>query len=123
LVQDAARIQAEYGLFDRILLDVPCSNTGVLRRRPDARWRWSTKRMKKLCETQAKLLEAALALLAPGGRIVYSTCSLEPEENRKQIALLRKAHPEVECVGVEERIPTRSQTDGAFACALERTAQ
>jgi 16S rRNA (cytosine967-C5)-methyltransferase len=123
LVQDNARILAEHGLFDRILLDVPCSNTGVLRRRPDARWRWTTKRMKKLCETQAKLLEAALALLAPGGRIVYSTCSLEPEENRKQIALLRKAHPEVECVGVEERIPTRSQTDGAFACALERTAQ
>lgn len=122
LVQDVARIQAEYGLFDRILLDVPCSNTGVLRRRPDARWRWTTKRMKKLCETQAKLLEAALTLLAPGGRIVYSTCSLEPEENRKQIALLRKAHPEVECVGVEERIPTRSQTDGAFACALERTS-
>jgi 16S rRNA (cytosine967-C5)-methyltransferase len=119
LIGDCARIQAEHGLFDRILLDVPCSNTGVLRRRPDARWRWTTKRMKRLCETQAKLLESAYTLLAPGGRIVYSTCSLEAEENRKQIALFRKAHPDIECIGVEERIPTRNKTDGAFACALE----
>lgn len=119
LIEDCARIKAEHGQFDRILLDVPCSNTGVLRRRPDARWRWTTKRMKNLCGTQAKLLESAYTLLAPGGRIVYSTCSLEPEENRKQIALFRKAHPDVECVGVEELIPTRHQTDGAFACALE----
>ena len=120
LADDPDGIRAAYGLFDRILLDVPCSNTGVLRRRPDARWRWTTKRMKKLCETQAKLLEAALTLLAPGGRIIYSTCSLEPEENRKQVTALRKAHPEIICTGVEERIPTRSQTDGVFACALER---
>ena len=123
LTDDTAAIRAEHGLFDRILLDAPCSNTGVLRRRPDARWRWTTKRMKKLCETQAKLLESALALLAPDGRIVYSTCSLEPEENRRQITALRKAHPEVICTGVEERIPTRSQTDGVFACALERAPQ
>ncbi len=108
--------------FDRILLDAPCSNTGVLRRRPDARWRWTAKRMKALAETQAKMLEACLALLAPGGRLVYSTCSLEPEENRRQISALRKAHPEVVCIGVEERIPTRSRTDGSFACALERQA-
>ena len=120
LADDTASLRETYGLFDRILLDVPCSNTGVLRRRPDARWRWTTKRMKGLCETQAKLLESALALLAPNGRIIYSTCSLEPEENRKQITAFRKAHPEVICTGVEERIPTRSQTDGVFACALER---
>ena len=109
-----------FGLFDRILIDAPCSNSGVLRRRPDARWRWTTKRMKKLAATQAVMLENALALLAPGGRLVYSTCSLEPEENRKQIAALRRTHPELACIAVEERIPTRSQTDGSFACALER---
>jgi len=110
-----------FGLFDRILIDAPCSNSGVLRRRPDARWRWTTKRMKQLAATQALMLENALALLAPGGRLVYSTCSLEPEENRQQITALRKAHPELECVAVEERIPTRSKTDGSFACAFERT--
>jgi 16S rRNA (cytosine967-C5)-methyltransferase len=109
-----------FGLFDRILIDAPCSNSGVLRRRPDARWRWTTKRMKKLAATQAIMLENALALLAPNGRIVYSTCSLEQEENRKQISALRRAHPEVVCTAVEERIPTRSKTDGSFACAIER---
>lgn len=111
-----------FGLFDRILIDAPCSNSGVLRRRPDARWRWTTKRMKKLAATQAVMLENALARLAPGGRLVYSTCSLEQEENRQQITALRKAHPELACVAVEERLPMRSQTDGAFACAFERQA-
>ena len=114
---------APFGPFDRILIDAPCSNTGVLRRRPDARWRWTTKRMKKLAETQAAMLESALSLLAPNGRLVYSTCSLEHEENRRQITVLRKAHPELACLAVEERVPTRSQTDGAFACALERTGE
>ena len=109
-----------FGLFDRILIDAPCSNSGVLRRRPDARWRWTTKRMKKLAATQAIMLENAIPLLAPNGRIVYSTCSLEPEENRKQVSALRRAHPEFACIAVEERIPTRTQTDGSFACALER---
>ena len=105
--------------FDRILLDAPCSNSGVLRRRPDARWRWTTRRMKQLAETQANMLENALTLLAPGGRLVYSTCSLEHEENRRQITVLRRAHPEIICSGVIEHIPTRSNMDGAFACALE----
>lgn len=122
LTGDPQELIARYGRFDRILIDAPCSNTGVLRRRPDARWRWTTKRMKALAETQAAMLEKALALLAPNGRLVYSTCSLEQEENRRQISALRKDHPEVVCAGVEERIPTRSQTDGAFACALERQA-
>ncbi len=123
LTENPQAALAPFGPFDRILLDAPCSNTGVLRRRPDARWRWTTKRMRALAETQARMLESCLALLAPGGRLVYSTCSLEHEENRRQITLLRNTHPDVACVGVEERIPTRSQTDGAFACALERQAQ
>lgn len=120
LTENPRAALASFGLFDRILLDAPCSNSGVLRRRPDARWRWTTKRMKSLAATQAAMLESALALLAPNGRLVYSTCSLEPEENRRQITVLREAHPGLACVGVEERIPTRSQTDGSFACAFER---
>ncbi len=119
LTKESKTVQESFGLFDRILLDAPCSNSGVLRRRPDARWRWTTKRMKQLASTQAQMLEQALTLLAPGGRLVYSTCSLEPEENRRQITLLRKKFPQFACIGVEERIPTRSQTDGAFACAFE----
>ena len=120
LTDETQNLREKIGVFDRILLDAPCSNTGVLRRRPDARWRWTAKRMKQLAAKQYQMLENLLPLLAPGGRLVYSTCSLEHEENRRQITLLRKAHPETTCVAVEERIPTRSHTDGAFACALER---
>jgi 16S rRNA (cytosine967-C5)-methyltransferase len=111
----------EAPLFDRILLDVPCSNTGVLRRRPDARWRFSVRRQQKLCETQQALLISMLTRLAPGGRLVYSTCSLEPEENQQQIARALAATPAVRLVATTERLPTRDQTDGAFAAALERT--
>ena len=67
--------------FDAILLDAPCSNTGVLSRRPDVRWRLREKDIAGAAEVQKRLLENAARLLKPGGRLVYSTCSLEPEEN------------------------------------------
>ena len=67
--------------FDRILLDVPCSNTGVLARRAEARWRFHGESLRTLIETQRKLLRVALTRLAPGGVLTYSTCSLEEEEN------------------------------------------
>jgi len=67
--------------FDAILVDAPCSNTGVLSRRPDVRWRLKEKDIAGAAAIQRKLLENAARLLKPGGRLVYSTCSLEPEEN------------------------------------------
>lgn len=67
--------------FDAVMLDAPCSNTGVLRHRVDARWRLQPGDPAAQAETQLKLLRAAAAFVAPGGRLVYSTCSLEPEEN------------------------------------------
>ncbi|MBI3855928.1 MAG: methyltransferase domain-containing protein [Planctomycetes bacterium] len=68
--------------FDAILIDAPCSNTGVLARRPDVRWRLKEKDIEGAAAIQRKLLGHAADLLRPGGRLVYSTCSLEPEENR-----------------------------------------
>ena len=68
--------------FDAILIDAPCSNTGVLARRPDVRWRLREKDIAGAAGLQKRLLENAARLLKPGGRLVYSTCSLEPEENR-----------------------------------------
>jgi 16S rRNA (cytosine967-C5)-methyltransferase len=67
--------------FDAILVDAPCSNTGVLSRRPDVRWRLKEKDIAGAVAIQRKLLENAARLVKPGGRVVYSTCSLEPEEN------------------------------------------
>ena len=73
------------GEFDAILLDVPCSNTGVLGKRPEARWRLRARDMAELAALQRRLLAFAASRLAPRGRLVYSTCSIEPEENRQVI--------------------------------------
>ena len=120
---DAAAPVAEGVIrFDRILLDVPCSNTGVLRRRPDARWRFVERRQQKLCAAQQALLANMLQRLAPGGRLVYSTCSLEPEENLRQVEQALANASGVRLEKIEERIPTRAGTDGAFAAAIVRTS-
>jgi len=104
--------------FDRILLDVPCTNTGVLRRRPDARWRFSTDSLRQACELQARLLETAAPLLRSGGRLVYSTCSLEPEENADQIDRFLERHPTFRLADHTFRLPPAGGTDGAYAAAL-----
>ncbi len=67
--------------FDRILVDAPCSNTGVMRRRVDLRWRIRPEEIERLRAAQLELLRQAAPRLKPGGTLVYSTCSLEPEEN------------------------------------------
>ena len=107
-------------VFDRVLVDAPCSNTGVLRRRPDARWRWNADHLKQLVGLQAQILDAAAPFVAPGGRLVYSTCSNEPEENGEQVAAFLSRHPDFAEVARRESLPFETGHDGAFACALER---
>lgn len=107
-------------LFDRVLVDAPCSNTGVIRRRPDARWRWNADHLAQLVALQKEILEAAAAHVKPGGRLVYSTCSNEPEENAEQIAAFLATHPDFKEVGRYESVPFETDHDGAFACALVR---
>jgi len=107
-------------LFDRILLDVPCTNTGVLRRRSDARWRFSVKGLTGLAVLQGKMLSNASGFLKPGGILVYSTCSLEPEEGEGLIAGWLTEHPGFTKAGSEMLFPPETQTDGAYACAISR---
>ena len=107
-------------LFDRVLVDAPCSNTGVIRRRPDARWRSNEDHLAQLVALQKEILEAAAAHVKPGGRLVYSTCSNEPEENAEQIAAFLAVHPDFKEVGRYESVPFETSHDGAFACALVR---
>ena len=107
-------------LFDRVLADVPCSNTGVLRRRPDARWTWTKEHLAELVKLQSEILVKAAAHVAPGGIIVYSTCSNEHEENEGQIESFLAANPGFEEVKRMVSVPFESGRDGAFACALRR---
>lgn len=105
--------------FDAILVDVPCSNTGVFGRRPDARWTWTPQKLTQLLQTQAALLHHLSGFVRPGGRLVYSTCSIEPEENEQQIAAFLKAHPEFTQGDCRKELPSEEH-DGAFACVLYR---
>jgi 16S rRNA (cytosine967-C5)-methyltransferase len=106
--------------FDGILLDVPCSNTGVIRRRPEARRRITSSSLRQLIDLQRRILDQALPLLAPGGRLVYSTCSLENEENEGQIEAALARHPQIKLVQTQHHFPPRDHMDGAFAARLER---
>jgi 16S rRNA (cytosine967-C5)-methyltransferase len=108
--------------FDRVLIDVPCSNTGVMRRRVDLRWRLRPGEFKRMHDEQVAIARAVVPLLKLGGTLVYSTCSLEPEENRlvleriqEQMSILR-LEQQVEC------LPFRERFDGAFAARLVRVA-
>lgn len=94
--------------FDRVLVDAPCSNTGVMRRRPDLRWRLEEEEIRRLAGVQRELLETALQLVKPGGVVVYSTCSLESEEN-EQIAPPTRV-----------TFPPRDGMDGAYVARLQR---
>jgi len=107
-------------LFHKVLVDAPCSNTGVLRRRPDARWNWSEERLAALVKLQAEILDACASRVAPGGALVYSTCSNEPEENDRQVAAFLARHPDFSLAASRESVPSESGTDGAFAAKLVR---
>lgn len=106
--------------FDRILLDVPCSNMGVIARRPESVYRLTPESINEIAELQFKILENASMALAPDGRIVYATCSPDPTETTRVIARFVKAHPEFVKVG-EPVLPglKDSRLDGFFAQALE----
>ena len=106
--------------FDRILLDVPCSNMGVIARRPESVYRMTPESINEVAELRFKILENASAALAPGGRLVYATCSPDPTETTRVIARFVKAHPEFVKVG-EPVLPglKDSRLDGFFAQALE----
>lgn len=110
-----------HGMFDAILLDVPCSNSGVLRRRVDARWRMLPRDLLDLPETQRKILVNSLPCVKAGGRIVYSTCSIEPEENTLLIKKFLLDHPEWKLVAEKQVLPHVDQTDGAYCAMLQRS--
>jgi 16S rRNA (cytosine967-C5)-methyltransferase len=87
--------------FDRILVDAPCSGTGTLARHPEIRWRLRPEQLAEFNQLQRALLENAVEALAPGGRLVYSTCSMEPEENEEVVREVLKKRSDVRLAGRE----------------------
>ena len=111
--------QASSG-FDRILIDAPCSNTGVMRRRIDLRWRIRETEIGRLRATQRDLLRQAAPQLKPGGTLVYSTCSLEPEENIEAVNEFLGGHPEFKLERSRELLPHADGVDGTFVARMVR---
>ncbi|MBK1826424.1 transcription antitermination factor NusB [Haloferula rosea] len=114
--------EAWLGSFDAILLDVPCSNTGVFRRRVDVRWRLQASDITAVTQIQRQILANAAPCLKPGGRIVYSTCSIEQEENEEVVQAFLADFPAFTLAGTAQAKPQTDGTDGAFAALLETSA-
>ena len=124
------------GKLDRVLVDAPCSGFGTLRRNPDLKWRHDAAAVAELAAKQARILNAAAKLLKPGGRLVYATCSILPEENEAVVDAFAAGHPEFKALSCAELLktqripldtgdrlrlwPHRHGTDGFFAAAYER---
>lgn len=131
-----ARAKRLAGKLDRVLVDAPCSGFGTLRRNPDLKWRHGAQAVAELAVKQAGILVAASRLLKPGGRLVYATCSILPEENEAIADAFATAHPDFaplpcEALLAAQRIalesesrlrlwPHRHGCDGFFAAAFER---
>jgi 16S rRNA (cytosine967-C5)-methyltransferase len=107
--------------FDRILVDAPCSNTGVMRRRVDLRWRIRPEEIERLCREQLKLLREAALQLKPGGTLVYSTCSLEPEENSGVLRQFLAEQSGFKLESERELLPFVDGVDGAYVAKLTAT--
>ncbi len=131
-------VKRHKGSVDRVLVDAPCSGLGAWRRNPDARWRTSTEELERLVALQGEILASAARLPRPGGRLVYVTCSLLPEENEAQVAALLDAREDfvqqdiatllplaaqaVDRKGGLTLRPDREGTDGFYVAVLQRTA-
>ena len=107
---------------DRVLLDVPCTGSGVLRRNPDAKWKINSTEMNGLLEIQAEILQSYSAMVKPGGRLVYATCSIFPSENQKQIEKFLNSEKGKNWTLVSEEFldPRKMNCDGFFVAVMAR---
>jgi 16S rRNA (cytosine967-C5)-methyltransferase len=114
----ADTLKREFQQFDKVLVDAPCSNTGVMRRRVDLRWRIRPEELGRLRKSQLDLLQQTAPTVKPGGTLVYSTCSLEPEENQEVVKQFLSGHPAFKLKHERELLPFMDAVDGAYVAAL-----
>ena len=138
--ENAKWLKRQKGNFDRVLVDAPCTGTGTWRRNPDGRWTLSPRDLAELLPKQATILDEAQRLVKPGGRLIYSTCSLLPEENEERVAQFLARHADYKVLPFGDvwravlhsepvskndfltLTPLRHGTDGFFVAILERIA-
>lgn len=118
IIMPTTGIQQMLTSFDRILVDAPCSNTGVMRRRVDLRWRIQSVEIERLRTTQLELLHTAAGKLKPGGVLVYSTCSLESEENSELVRQFLAMNPSFNLEFERQLLPFVDDVDGAYVAKL-----
>jgi 16S rRNA (cytosine967-C5)-methyltransferase len=118
--EDLKSVAAEVGSFDAVLLDVPCSNTGVLARRVEARYRISPEAIGELAVIQAELLRTSAGMVKSHGKICYSTCSIQKEENSELVRSFLKDNPGFELESEELTFPSAEgfDHDGGYAAIL-----
>lgn len=109
--------------FDRILADVPCSASGVVRRHPDIKWLRRDEDIAGFAATQAAILEALWRTLAPGGKLLYATCSVFPEENQNQVAAFFARHADCRLAAPHRQLLPCAEHDGFFYALLQKSAQ
>lgn len=135
-VMDARDVKTEFedGLFDKILIDAPCSGLGLIRRKPDIKYTKTYEDLKQLTQIQQEILDACAPKLKDGGLLVYSTCTINKEENEAVVAEFIKRHPQFEIVDVKGSenveksvhhkqvtlLPSDYFTDGFFICCLQK---
>ena len=106
---------------DAVWLDAPCSATGLIARHPDARWRLSPRRIDVLRQLQHALLDGVAPVVRAGGLMIYSTCSLEPEENAQQVDAFLQRRPEYRRDRTDLAVlPTDTGSDGGYVAVLRR---
>jgi 16S rRNA (cytosine967-C5)-methyltransferase len=131
-----AKVKRLAGKIDRVLVDAPCTGFGTLRRNPDLKWRQSPQDLVELVAKQARILAAAATLVKPGGRLVYATCSVLPDENDAIVDAFLAAHPHFRAVDASAELaragialdtgprlrvyPHVHGCDGFFAAVMER---
>lgn len=118
LIDHSRVVKRLYGSADKLLLDVPCTGTGVLRRNPDAKWRIGEEYLQQCLSLQADILAKYCRICRPGGRIVYATCSILPEENEGQIARFLESHPGYTLVQEGQLLPDDFGYDGFYFAVL-----
>ena len=116
---DATVFNPDFGTFHRVLCDVPCSGFGVIRRKPEIKYK-SLSEFDCLPEIQLQILETSVKYLKPDGQIMYSTCTIRQAENRKVIDAFIEKHADFEIVSEKTLMPQTDGTDGFYFCILKR---